>query len=104
VIRDGGEAHLHGNGRHLLEAVASVKNLRAIQLGDDAGFPKAFEVLGELRSRAGDVPLVVGAGFNEFTERLERGELPGGVLYRVGGAPSAEAASRCMDKVRDYRR
>jgi hypothetical protein len=100
---DGGEVHLHGNGRHLLEAVSSVKGLKAIQLGDDTGFPKAFEVLRELRARSGDLPLVVGVGFRDFAKTLERHELPGGVLYKVGGAPGADAANQCMEKVRAYR-
>ena len=100
---DGGEVHIHGNGRHQLEAVASVKGLKGIALGDDKGFPRAFSVLDELRTRAGDVPLTVSASFGEFAERLQKHELPGGVLYRVHGVESADEANRCMGKVRTYR-
>lgn len=50
---DGGVTHLHGNGRHLLEAVSSVRGLKAIALGDDRGFPPAFDVLAGLKRRAG---------------------------------------------------
>jgi hypothetical protein len=100
---DGGTTHLHGNGRHLVEAVCSMQGLKAVALGDDKGFPPAIEVLGELRKRAGDMPLTVHVGFADFTARLGRHGLPGGVLYQVSGAPDAAAANRCMEQVRAYR-
>ena len=100
---DGGVLHIHGNGRHLLEAVSTVKGLKAIFLGDDKGFPQAFEVLDELAARTGDVPLVVQVDFQRFAEQLEAHRLPGGVLYKVSGAPDIETANRCMERVRAYR-
>jgi hypothetical protein len=100
---DGGVTHIHGNGRHLVEAVCSMKGLKAVMLGDDKGFPPAIEELPELRRRAGDMPLTAGVGFADFERRLGRHELPGGVLYLVRGAASAEVANRCMEKVRTYR-
>ena len=99
----GGVVHIHGNGRHLLEAVSTVKGLRAMFLGDDRGFPAAFDVLDELQNRTGDLPLVVQTDFNGFTEKLNAGALPGGVLYKVRGAPDIETANRCMERVRRYR-
>ena len=100
---DGGVLHLHGNGRHLLEAVSTLKGLKAIFLGDDRGFPQALEVLGTLRARAGDVPLVVQADFDRFADRLRRRQLPGGVFYKVAGAPDAGTVNRLMEAVRAYR-
>ncbi|MDP6439486.1 MAG: hypothetical protein QGH74_07625 [Candidatus Brocadiia bacterium] len=100
---DGGVLHIHGNGRHLLEAVSSVKGLKAINLGDDRGYPAAFEVLGELRQRTADVPLVVSVGFKDFRRALQEHRLVGGVLYQVSRAPDLEAANRCMDLVREYK-
>ena len=100
---DGGLLHLHGNGRHLLEAVCSLEGLKAIFLGDDRGYPPAVEVLDDLRTRAGDVPLVVQVDFDVFTESLHRHRLPGGVFYQVQGLPNTDAANRCMDEVRAYR-
>jgi hypothetical protein len=100
---DGGVTHIHGNGRHLLEAVSTIRGLKAIYLGDDVGFPRAFDVLPELRARAGDVPLVTSCGLDEFAKALDRHTLTGGVLYKVSGAPDAAAANRIMDKVRAYR-
>jgi hypothetical protein len=100
---DGGVVHIHGNGRHLLEAVSTVKGLRAMFLGDDRGFPQAFDVLGELQARTGDLPLIVQTDFNGFTQKLDSGTLPGGVLYKVSGVPDVDAANRCMEKVRQYR-
>ncbi|MFW6159161.1 MAG: hypothetical protein ACOC8E_07375 [Planctomycetota bacterium] len=100
---DGGCLHIHGNGRHLLQAVCSLRGLKAIYMGDDRGFPLAINVAGELKRRAGDVPLVIPAEFEAFRGKLERSELPAGVLYAVSDAPDVDAANRCMDDVRAYR-
>jgi len=100
---DGGVLHLHGNGRHLLEAVCSLRGLKAVFLGDDRGFPPALEILAELRARAGDIPLVVEVEFTAFVQKLHRHELPGGVFYQVRGVPEVDSANRSMEKVRAYR-
>jgi len=100
---DGGVLHLHGNGRHLLEAVCSLEGLKAIYFGEDRGFPLAVDILDELRRRAGDMPLVVTVDFGTFAAKLERCKLPGGVLYQVQEAPDVEAANRCMEQVRACR-
>ena len=100
---DGGVLHLHGNGRHLLEAAASLKGLKAIQLGDDKGWPAAFDVLPELKARAGGLPLAVGVGFEKFLRAIRSHRLLGGVQYVVTGTPSIDEANRAMDKVRAYR-
>ncbi|MHB1355568.1 MAG: hypothetical protein ACYCZF_06295 [Anaerolineae bacterium] len=99
---DGGELHLHGNGRHLLEAVSTVKGMKAIILGEDAGYPPAFTILRALRARAGDMPLGVDVGYDDFSTGLREHSLPGGVLYHVYGAPSVSEANRTMDQVRNY--
>jgi hypothetical protein len=99
---DGGVTHIHGNGRHLLEAVSTVRGLKAIYLGDDQGFPAAFEVLPEIRRRTGDLPLVVGVGYEDFRQALHERCLVGGVLYRVGGLPDTDEANRVMGLVRRY--
>ncbi len=100
---DGGVVHIHGNGRHLLEAVSSFAGLKAIFLGDDRGFPKAFDVLGEIQQRTGDMPLVVQVPHEAFAARLDRHELPGGVLYQVSGVPDVDEANGLMERVRGYR-
>lgn len=100
---DGGVVHIHGNGRHLLQAVSSIRGLKAIYLGDDRGFPRAFEVLGQLQGRTGDVPLVVSVAWEPFVERLRQHALPGGVLYQVAGAANPDAVNRLMEEVRAYR-
>lgn len=99
---DGGVLHIHGNGRHLLEAASSLENLKAIYMGDDKGFPPAFEILPELRERAGDLPFVVQVDFSVFMEHLKKHTLCGGVFYQVKDAPDIKSANRCMEKVRDY--
>ena len=37
---DGGVIHIHGNGRHLLEAAATLRGLKAILLLDDLRLPE----------------------------------------------------------------
>ncbi len=100
---DGGVLHLHGNGRHLLEAVRSIHGLKAVQLGDDRGFVPAIDILPELRARSGDLPLVVHAEYTVFLERLNKHELPGGIFYKVQNAPDSDSANRLMDVIRSYR-
>lgn len=100
---DGGVIHIHGNGRHLLEAACGLRGLKGIFLGDDRGFPTAFEVLEELRARTGDMPLVVQVPYPAFLAALQAHRLPGGVLYLVNGAPEVDSVNRLMEQVRDYR-
>ncbi len=100
---DGGVLHLHGNGRHLLPAVRSLRGLKAIYLGDDRNFPPAFEDLPQLKSMAGDLPVVVSVDFLRFSRALEKKSLPGGVLYKVQNVPDVDTANRLMDAVRLYR-
>ena len=99
---DGGVLHLHGNGRHLLDAVTTVRGLKAIYMADDRGFEPAFEIIGEAKKRSGDLPLVVGTDYASFQQALERRSLTGGVFYQVSGVPDSDTANRCMDLVRTY--
>ena len=101
---DGGVLHIHGNGRHLLKAASTLKGLRAIWLGDDKGFPVAYEILDQVKEQTGDMPLIVhGIGFGEFCQALETHSLAGGVFYHVNNVPDIDSANRCMDQVREYR-
>jgi hypothetical protein len=100
---DGGVLHLHANGRHLLEAVNTLRGLKAIHLGDDRGFPAAIEVVPEMRRRSGDLPLLLFVEYPVFEEKLRKHELPGGVFYKVTGCPDADTANRMMESVRGYR-
>jgi hypothetical protein len=100
---DGGVLHIHANGRHLLEAACTLRGLQAIYMLNDRGFPTSFEIIDELKRCAGDVPLTVDAPWGDFCGRLNRRELPGGVFYRVTGAPQAASANQCMNEVIHYR-
>jgi hypothetical protein len=100
---DGGQTHLHGNGRHLMESVVTVKGLKAVILGEDHGYPRGYTILDELRRRSGDMPLTVGIPFPEFERMLAGHTLPGGIFYLVEQAPDADSVNRCMEKVRAYR-
>jgi hypothetical protein len=99
---DGGVLHIHGNGRHLLEAAATLQGLKAILLLDDRGFPLAFDVLSGLKARVGDMPLAVFADYPAFRRRLAEHDLPGGVMYQVKNVPDAATANRLMEQVRAY--
>lgn len=100
---DGGVTHIHANGRHLLEAVATLRGLLAVRLMDDVGYPPSIEVIDQLQARLGDVPIVLSADHNDFADRLRRHVLPGGVLYQVRNVPDVDTANRLMEEVRDYR-
>ena len=100
---DGGVLHLHANGRHLQEAVSSLRGLKALLLGDDRGFPTAFSVLPSLKARSGNLPLVVGVEFPDFLAALQSHQLLGGIMYKVRGVPDSDTANRIMDHVRAYR-
>ncbi len=100
---DGGVLHLHGNGRHLLEAVASLRGLKGLFLGDDRGYPPAFEILPEFRKRAPDLPFVLQVPLDAFLEGIRRNTLTGGVFYKVQGEMSVDDANRLAAKVRAYR-
>jgi hypothetical protein len=101
---DGGVIHIHGNGRHLLKAAATLKGLKAILLADDRGFPAAFDILPAARQQVGDMPLIVyNVEFEKFRKALEEHQLTGGVLYTVKNVPDADAANRWMDRVRAFK-
>ena len=100
---DGGVIHIHGNGRHLLKAAATLKGLKAILLGDDKGFPPAYQILDQVKRQTGDMPLIVfGVTYADFNQALAEHRLPGGVYYHVKDVPDVDAANRCMDRVREY--
>ncbi len=100
---DGGVVHIHGNGRHLLKAASTLRGLKAILLLDDLGFPKAFDIIRDLQSQTGEIPLAVFAEYEEFAHRLRRRDLPGGVIYQVKNVPDVGTANRLMEEVRKYR-
>ena len=100
---DGGVFHIHGNGRHLLEAVCSLPRVKAIRMGDDHPYPSAFDIRHDLHRRAGGVPLIVEAEFQPFCDALAERTLPGGIRYVVAGAPNVSAVNRLMEQVRAYR-
>ena len=79
-----------------------LRGLKAVFLADDLHFPSAFSMLGKLRRRLGDMPVVVKAEFPEFVAALDSHRLEGGVLYKVQHVPDAETANRTMDQVREY--
>ena len=103
--------HLHTLGLHLLPHVAQLKNLAAIEISDDPNVPeRGFLILDRIKKTVGDVPVQVAARPGEFIEGLERGTLPGNVIYLVcednyADVPdmTVDDANRLMEKVRAYR-
>ena len=100
---DGGVIHIHGNGRHLLKAAATLKGLKAILLLNDLRIPLAFDVLADLKAQVGDMPVALFADYAKFAERLDRHDLPGGVMYQVQNVPDVATSNRLMEQVRAYR-
>jgi hypothetical protein len=100
---DGGIIHIHGNGRHLLAAVATMHGLRGICLLNDKGWSPAIGEAPRLQQLTGGMPLIVDTDFAAFTRAFECHGLAGGALYKVHGVPDADTANRWMDKVRAYR-
>jgi hypothetical protein len=100
---DGAALHLHANGWHQLEAACSLRGVKALLLVDEKDHRPALEIGHELRKRAGDMPLSMLASYRDFMVKLEAHALPGGTFYYVSGAPDADSANRCMEKVRGYR-
>jgi hypothetical protein len=100
---DGGVLHLHGNGRHLLEAVATLRGLKAIYLGDDRGYPPAYECLPDFRKRVPHLPFVLQIPLEAFLAGMERSTLTGGVFYKVQGVIHVDEANRLAEKVRRHR-
>jgi len=99
---DGGVLHIHGNGRHLLDAVSTVRGLKAVFLADDLHFASAFSILPMLRRRLGNLPVVLNVEFPDFLAALQSHQLEGGVLYKVQHVPDVETANRTMEQVREY--
>jgi hypothetical protein len=100
---DGGVIHIHGNGRHLLPAVHSIRGLRAVALFNDKGYAPAIVEAPRLRTSTGDTPLIVASAFSDFTQAFERGRLTGGTLYLIDKVPDANTANRWMEKIRAWR-
>ena len=49
------------------------------------------------------MPLSCFVKYHDFRDRLDRQQLPGGVIYQVTGVPDTATANRLMDRVREYR-
>jgi len=54
---------IDGSRRHLLESVVTIRGLKAVILADGPHFPSTFALLGKLKSRLGNMPVLVDAEF-----------------------------------------
>jgi hypothetical protein len=98
-----GWQHLHADGIRLLPEIVKLRNLVGIQIGEDVGYPRPFEIVRALQEMVGTIPLQIGCTWTEFRDSLEAGTLAGSVEYHVSGAPSIEAANRIAARAREYR-
>jgi len=100
---DGTVLHLHANGWYLLETACTIRGLKALLLVNEKDYTPAIEMIGELRERAGDIPLSIMVDYKTFDEKMKKHTLPGNVFYYVSGTPDIDTANRCMERVRKYR-
>lgn len=100
---DGSHVHIHANAYRMIPYIATLKGLASIALGDDPYNPSAMTRISDYDTLRGKVPLIVTVGLDEFVHRLEHRDLPGNVLYSVGGAQSVAEANEIMMLVREYR-
>jgi len=98
----GARLHIHGNGRRLCEHVARIKGLNYCAMGDDAGFPPAWTIVGELKKRMQPVPIGVAIPREMFLQGLKDRTLPGGVMYLLA-AESLSDENKIMEQVFEYR-
>lgn len=98
-----GWQHLHSDGVRLLPEIIKLRNLVGVQIGEDVGYPRPYEIVRELKHMAGGLPLQVGCRWDEFRRDLTAGALAGGVEYHVSGAPSIGAANGLAELARAYR-
>ena len=99
---DGGVTHIHGNGRHTIEAACSVKEIKGLRFCDDGNVPPAFDVQRQLKGRCGEMPILLPVPYQKFRPALDDHDLLGGVLYKVTDVPDSDTANRTMDQVRTY--
>ncbi|NLE45586.1 MAG: hypothetical protein GX620_12770 [Chloroflexi bacterium] len=98
-----GWQHLHSDGVRLLPEIVRLRNLVGLQIGEDVGYPRPFDIVRDLQLVTGEIPLQIGCTWHEFTSGIEQGTLAGGVEYHVSGAPTLAAASRMAAAAREYR-
>ena len=97
---DGGDFHLHGNGRHLLPELAKLSGFVHIGIGDDGAGVRAFDDRENIRKKAGDALIAMSCGKDEFVKAMrERSLVP---AKYVTGCESVEEANRLMEQVRNY--
>jgi hypothetical protein len=104
-----GGGHMHMHGTHLYEllpAVAELRGLISIELGDDALSPGDLPPIENLAfiqdELTGEIPLYVHCTRNQFLESLQKRTLQGGIHYCVRGLDSVEEANSIVARTRDY--
>lgn len=99
-----GYFHIHGDGWHLVEEVASLPGLNCVQVQDDEQRrkPRVFDRRDEWRRRCRSLPLAMTCTAEELRSGMQSASLPGGTEY-LTGASSVDEANELMQRVRAYR-
>lgn len=98
-----GWLHMHNSHLHLLEDVATVKNLVGIGILDDPKQIPCFQRLARIQELTGDIPLQINCRKAEFLAAMEEGTLPRNVMYWIdSGVESVEEANAIMERVYAY--
>jgi hypothetical protein len=97
----GGAFHLHGNGRHLLPAMAKLSGFVYVSIHDDGAQVRAFDDRANLGRLAGNLLIGLSCGKQELSKALsERTLVP--ARYHVPCADRHEAQS-LLEQFRNYR-
>lgn len=98
----GGNFHIHGNGRHMLDEFSQLRGCVAVLIADDGSDVAAMDDLTAIKERLGSITPAVGCPKDRFAKELKERSLPGGVYYEVTGLDDVDEANRIMDIVRNY--
>lgn len=97
----GGAFHMHGNGRHLLPAMAKLSGFVFVAILDDGAQIRAFDDRANLGRLAGNLLIGMNCGKQEFSKALsDRTLVP--ARYHVPCSDRQEA-QRLLEQFRNYR-
>ncbi len=99
----GAGLHIHGDSRRFCRMVSKIENFTLCYFGNDVGYPKAHDVMEELKEAIYPIPVMIEIPKEIFVEKLTKRTLPGDIFYNVIGAfSSVTEANEIMRRVFDY--
>ena len=100
---DGGMVHIHSNGHHLIEKVATLEKLKCIALYDDEFVEPVYKAVEQLDKKRGKIPYNISIPYEVFADRLTRKELQPNIFYNVLDVPDNICANKLMSDVKKYK-